>query len=479
MCQLNRSYTVPVVCALALLSYVIPGVSSASGNSHKQLSTQLNQLLKKLEPGKGKNAFRLPDSHQYRQIPQDRNNRITAAKVRLGKLLFHETAVGTEATADDRVETYSCATCHHAAAGFKAGIPQGIGDGGSGFANKGSKRRLAAGMNPDAADNHPDKPDLQPVTSPAALNAAYQPVMLWDGSLGNGQEGINRGAAKLNVVGPPGVMVNAFGLAGLESQVLAGTRVHRLRFDKNSILQTNKTYKRLYKKAFPNGYTGHIPGGSIVTPEALGAAKAIAAYERTILANKAPFQRWIRGKRSAMTTAQLRGALLFFGEKGNCVSCHTGPALSSAPDAVADDMFFSVGFDDFDLNNSRIFGSVSDEVKRGRGNFTGNASDNFKFKVPQLYNLKDTKVFGHGASFSSIGAVIRYKNKAVPQKHTRNLAHNFVPLHLNQREIRDLTNFVSNALYDPRLKRYQPRRLPSGNCFPAGDFQSALDLRCW
>lgn len=464
---------------LLLLLLSLPGTTSAN-NNHHDLSQQLKSALRLHAPAKGPAAFLLPNERNYRAIPQDRiNNPITPAKVRLGKLLFHETGVGTETTSAERTETYSCATCHHAGAGFKSGIVQGIGDGGHGFARKGSKRRMAKGMNPEAPDGDPSKPDIQPVTSPAALNAAYQNVMLWDGALGNANGSVNSGAANLFTVGPPELKVNEFGLHGLETQVLAGTRVHRLRFDNKSILQTNKHYKRLYRRAFPDGDTGYIPPDSKVTPEALGAAKAIAAYERTLLANRAPFQRWLRGKRNAMTTKQLKGALLFFG-KANCVSCHTGPALSSAVGANETDMFFNVGFKDLDTRRKNIHGTVPEDVRRGRGNFTGKPKDDFKFKIPQLYNLKDTSVFGHGGSFKSIKQVLLYKNRGKPQKrNTRNLADEFQPLGLNSRELRELEAFLKTALYDPHLSRYQPRSIPSGNCFPAGDIKSAIDLRCW
>jgi len=466
-------------CTLLILalSFLTPFGYANANETRDALSAQLLELIER--NGQGLSTFLLPDRHDFEAIPQDPDNPVTAAKVKLGKLLFHETGVGTDTLSSDRSETYSCATCHHAGAGFKAGIKQGIGDGGSGFAGNGSQRRLASGMNENADDNDPSKPDFQPVASPAALNTAFQDVMLWDGALGNTNGGINSGVANVLSAGPADVRANAFGLSGLETQVLAGTRVHRLRFDNNSVLQTNRRYQRLYANAYPDGDTGYIPAGSSVTPEALGAAKAIAAYERTILANRAPFQRWLRGRSKAMSVRELRGAILFF-DKGNCVACHTGPALSSKVSSSAEEMFFNVGFADLDTSQRSILGTVPEGVSRGRGNFTGNELDDYKFKVPQLYNLKDAKVYGHGASFSTIMQVLKYKNEGVPQREgTRNLAPEFQPLGLNIAELRALRAFIKTGLHDPYLSRYQPRRLPSGNCFPAADFKSALDLRCW
>jgi len=95
-------------------------------------------------------------------------------------MIFHDTAFslnGVSGTA----QTWSCATCHHAAAGFKSGVLQGIGEGGIGFGEDGSERTLKEGFNADAEEGSLNKPDLQPVTSPTVLNAAYQDVMLWNG----------------------------------------------------------------------------------------------------------------------------------------------------------------------------------------------------------------------------------------------------------------------------------------------------------
>ncbi|MBX2883103.1 MAG: hypothetical protein KTR32_24330, partial [Granulosicoccus sp.] len=295
----------------------------------------------------------------------------------------------------------------------------------------------------------------------------------------NAEGGPNSGITTVLNAGPPGLVVNGFLLPGLETQVLAGTQVHRLRFDNNSILQTNPKYQRLFKKAYPNGVNGLVPNGSSVSREGLGAAKAIAAYERTLLANQAPFQLWLQGNHNALNSSQLEGALLFFG-KANCVSCHTGPALSTAPGTPAERMFFNVGFKDLNTKKRNILGTVSEGVSRGRGNFTGNPNDDYKFKTPQLYNLANTKVFGHGGSFKSLKQVLNYKNRGKPQrKGTRNLAEEFQPLNLTTKELKHLHSFLATALLDPNLKRYQPRKLPSGNCFPAADFKSALDLRCW
>ena len=100
-------------------------------------------------------------------------------------------------------------------------------------------------------------------------------------------------------------------------------------------------------------------------------------------------------------------------------------------------------------------------------------------KVPQLYNLKDSPFYGHGGSFSSIREVIKYKNRARSQNDnfsTSDLATDFVPLRLSNKEIDQLNTFLTKGLYDPALDRYVPTSLPSGNCFPNNDLVSKIDL---
>ena len=187
------------------------------------------------------------------------------------------------------------------------------------------------------------------------------------------------------------------------------------------------------------------------------AAQSMAAYERTVLTNRAPFQKWLRGDKTAMTDNQLKGAQLFFGDAG-CSNCHTGPALSSRQYAPADEVFMAVGFADLDAMNF-IVGEVSENVRKGRGGFTKQDLDNYKFKIPTLYNLRDTNIFGHGASFASVRQVVEYKNNAIPQADipTEYQDYRFTPLGLTEEEIDILVDFLENSLYDTELNRYSPQ----------------------
>lgn len=449
---------------------LLAACGSDSQSIEERLSDELEQSVVAAANGAGLAAFTLPDETDLANIPTDPLNPLTAEKVALGQMLYHETGLSTAGTDVARTGTYSCASCHHFAAGFKAGVPQGVADGGEAFGLVGEARILGAGMDPGAADGDPLKPDLQPLASPTTLNVAFQEVMLWNGQFGNSSaSAINAGIAPA-VLATPGTpkVANTRGLSGVETQAVAGLGVHRLNVEVDSLLQSHPDYQALFQSAFP---------ASTDTLE--DAAKAIAAYERTLLTTQAPFQRWLAGDRSALTASELRGGILFFGEAG-CIGCHTGPALSSAPGASANEVFHAVGFADFDINDPRIHGNVDSATARGRGGFTGVADDNFKFKIPPLYNLTDAGFYGHGASFNSVRDVVAYKNAAVAQKASSiaQLSPAFTPLGLSESEIDDLTTFIELGLHDPDLARYVPQSLPSGNCFPNADSQSLTDLGC-
>jgi cytochrome c peroxidase len=399
-----------------------------------------------------KHALVQPSSTDYSAIPADINNPITAAKVELGKLLFHETSIATVPLYEESKFTYSCASCHHADAGFQSGIRQGIGEGGVGFGLRGEGRE----KNPMYQEQFLD---VQPVRSPTILNVAYQEAMLWNGQFG--AKGINEGTQANWTPGTPKEN-NNLGFEGVEIQAVAGLGVHRLKMEASYII--NSGYKALFDAAFPN-----IPESERYTQ--LNGALAIAAYERTVLSNQAPFQRWLKGDKSAMTPQQIEGAKIFFG-KANCFACHSGPALNSMT-------FHAYGMND--LAGPEIATVIDDATKRGRGGFTGNPEDDYKFKTPQLYNLKDGNFLGHGSSFNSVRAVVEYKNAAEPQNPAvplEKLSELFIPLNLTSDEINQLVAFVEDALYDPNLLRYVPEQLPSGNCFPNADPMSSEDLGC-
>ena len=395
----------------------------------------------------------MPESDDYIAIPGDPNNPITSEKVVLGKFLFHETQLAVDAKYAVGSGTYSCASCHHAPAGFQSGLKQGIGDGGVGFGIQGEGRIKSPNYAADSLD-------VQPIRSPTALNVAFQEVMLWNGQFG--ATGINSGTESAWTPGTPKA-TNALGFQGVETQAIAGLGVHRLNV--NPDLVQNGPYKTYFDEAFPA-----VPENERYT--LINAGLAIAAYERTLLANEAPFQKFLKGETHNMSDNELQGGIVFYG-KGKCYECHSGPGMNGLS-------FHALGMND--LTGNDFFGMVDDATRRGRGGFTGDTADDYKFKTPQLYNLRDLEFFGHGGSFSTVGAIVAYKNAAVaenPNVPENQLAETFIPLNLTDEEVNQLTLFIENALYDANLSRYVPESTPAGSeCFPNADIQSQQDLGC-
>jgi cytochrome c peroxidase len=314
-----------------------------------QSDRELMQLMKLASPNGTLEYYLLPSSSDYASIPQDPRNPITPAKVELGKLLFHETCISVDGKgASQNFQTWSCASCHHVDAGFQAGVRQGIAEGGMGFGFQGEGRHPIPGY-PDTAY------DVQPVKSPSILNIAYQEVVLWNGQFG--ATGPNAGTEAQWTPGSP-KEVNHLGYQGVESQAIGAMTVHRLRID-TQMFQQLPEYQYLFNAAFSN-----LPPEERVTK--ITAGLAIAAYERTVLANESPFQKWLRGDYSAMNEDQKKGALLFFG-KAECSTCHTGPALNSME-------FYAFGMKDL-LGPDIINADPYDGAHMGRGGFTGKFED--------------------------------------------------------------------------------------------------------
>lgn len=416
--------------------------------------SELHNIIAQHGGASGIQHFILPNDGDWGAIPQDPNNPITTAKVELGKLLFHETALSNRAKYSVGNGTFSCASCHHAQAQFQSGLAQGVADGGIGFGTEGEGRSIHPLYSSKTCD-------VQAIKSPTTLNSAFQTNQLWNGQFG--ATDLNVGTEHLWTEGTPKAK-NQLGFEGVETQAIAGLEVHRMLLDK-SFVEEYPEYKDRFDQVFAD-----TPEGERYSN--LTAGLAIAAYERTLLSNQAPFQQWLKGNENALNEQELQGAKLFFGKAG-CVSCHTGPGLNSMA-------FHAIGMED--LQQERAFHvEYSAAEHLGRGGFTGHQNDMYKFKVPQLYNLKESKFFGHGSSMNSLAEVVEYKNAGVKENSRvidSQLASEFRPLNLTDSEMADLTAFLEDGLYDPQIERFVPDDIPSGLCFPNNDTLSASDQGC-
>lgn len=416
------------------------------------LDNVLLDLLVTASPSSNIDFFKLPHHTTYSAIPQDPKNPITEAKVKLGKMLFYETGFSLESHSEELMMTFSCGTCHDADISFQSDLAQAIGDGGVGT---GVNRKIFEGTSAEVSD-------IYGIRTPSLLNVAYQNNMHWNGEFG--AKGENEGLDALWLNGTE-LFVNQLGLEGPEAQSIASIDRHRMLVNEEII--TSYGYQKYFDNAFPEVYKPLRYNNET-------AGKALAAYQRTLTAYDAPFQKWLRGEYEEMLDVEKRGAILFFG-KANCVNCHTGPALNS-------NEFHALGMKDlFQCEDEILIANNNDPVNLGRGGFTKNEDENYQFKVPQLYNLKDANYLGHGSSFTSIKDIIKYKNKAKKQNENvpdEYLSDHFLSLGLTDEEVSDLGYFIKHALYDPNISRYKPQEILSNFCFPNNDELSKQELGC-
>jgi cytochrome c peroxidase len=417
---------------------------------------ELKSIVSKTATSGDISEYLLPDGKDLNAIPnQDVKNKLNAEKVALGKMLFFEPGIGLVGKNKALKQAYSCSSCHVPNQGFTPGRFQGIADGAIGFGQHGEGRVKSPLYQGDDVDAQ----GARPLTM---HNLAYVTNTLWAGNFGS--FGTNVGTE--NVWKQDTLTeINFLGLEGLEANNFRALQVHRQFMDK--AIADSLGYKALFDKAFPD-----IAESERYTLKTT--AFAIAAYFRTILTNEAPFQKWLRGDFEAMTTQQKRGAAVFFG-KAHCTNCHRGPALNQMSyQAIGVYNLYQSGFQVFRTDEK-------DKRNLGRGGFTGRAEDMHKFKVPQLYNLKNIGFYFHGSSKRTLEDVIEYFDKGSPENNlvpASQISTLFKPLNLTSQEKADLTEFIKNGLYDANIDRYVPKNVMSGMCFPNNDAQSKKDMGC-
>ena len=253
-------------------------------------------------------------------------------------------------------------------------------------------------------------------------------------------------------------------MKGLETQNIEGLKLHRMVV--NEEIVEDLGYKGYFDMAF-----SEFPKENRYTLTT--ASFAISAYLRSVMANKSPFQQWLKGDYAAMTENQKKGAMVFFG-KARCYHCHDGPALNNP------DKFYAIGVNDLaDIGGLNT--SIDDPRNLGRGGWTELEEDMYKFKVPQLYNLKNAGFYFHGSSKTSLRDVVEYFDRGVKENERvpdTQMAPYIRPLNLTIAEKEQLTDFLENALFDPDFDRYVPKQMPSGNCSPNADPISKKDMGC-
>jgi len=188
--------------------------------------------------------------------------------------------------------------------------------------------------------------------------------------------------------------------------------------------------------AYQTAFARIFGTGNTVTAQNLG--RVIAAYERTLLANNAPYDRYRRGDVSAMTDAQKRGMVLFI--QNGCNTCHNGPMFSDY--------------------KTHVLGVVdNDKLGTDKGQ-----KDTYAFRTPTLRNVTLTAPYMHtGKQTSLANVLVFYDVVKTGDQLNPNVPVSRLDSLLRPRVTRsnDLIEFL-HALTDENFDKSIPVSVPSG-----------------
>jgi len=268
----------------------------------------------------------------YPAMPIRENNPVSAEKEELGRLLYFDPILSGD-------NTISCAHCHHPDLGFTDNRALSMGRGGSGI---GQDRKGGLVLRRG---------------SPTIWNSAYNHLQFWDGRADD-----------------------------LEHQASFPIQdMKEMAQDKDELVQELlqvPEYVQLFNEVFGNS------AGPALTFENI--TFAIAAFERTIIANNSRFDKYAQGDHLALSTSERHGLNLFRSLKTRCFECHNFPTFNN-PD------FKVVGVPD--INDQ--------EPDLGRAEIAGKGYER-AFKVPTLRNIALTAPYMHNGTFQTLEEVIDF-----------------------------------------------------------------------
>lgn len=262
---------------------------------------------------------------------------------------------------------WACSTCHNPALAYGDGVPRSLG-----FGNEKELGRHA----------------------PTLFNVAYNEYQFWDGRVGS-----------------------------LEEQAKAPIQ---------NTKEMNSQPEELMKKisAIP-GYRSRFVAVFGEEPNFENLAKAIATFERTVIAKNSPFDHYAMGENTALSSQEKRGLILFV-SKAACSRCHNGPNFT-------DNKFHNLGLPQV--------GPL--KVDLGRYQVTKQDQDRRAFKTPTLRNITLTSPYMHNGAFKTLEEVLDFYNRGGEDDAKK--SEEIFPLHLTDQEQKDVVAFLKALTGDLNL----------------------------
>jgi len=244
--------------------------------------------------------------------------------------------------------------------------------------------------------------------APTVWNAAFHSVQFWDGRAPSLEE---------QAKGPP-VNPIEMGMPNLDAVI---DRVRHI-----------PGYKPYFEKAFG--------AGDVVTMD--NAAKAIAAYERTLITPGSAYDRYVKGDKKALTAQQVKGMDAF--AAAGCMSCHQGAAFNG-PALPAGTGFF-MKFPTYPDSVYTVKYKLTDDP--GRASATKDPADAGMWRVPTLRNLTYTAPYMHTGSVKTLPEAVRV------------MASTQLDKTLTDAEVADIVAFLE-SLSGPFPQQTMPRLPPT------------------
>lgn len=239
-------------------------------------------------------------------------------------------------------------------------------------------------------------------SAPTIINAAYQHFQFWDG---RAQE--------------------------LEGQAL-GPIQNPIEMDMTLpevVARLNKIagYRRQFREVFNTDATEE------------NIARAISAFERTVLSGDAPYDRFKAGDKKALSAAAARGYDVYF-NKAHCSACHSG-----------------ANFTDGSFHNLGV-GIDASEPDVGRQTVSKLLGDRGAFKTPTLREIARSAPYMHDGRFKTIEEVLDYYDKGCTPNDQ--LDEEIYPLKLSSQQKADLATFLKEGLSSDKYPLIEPPKLP-------------------
>ena len=233
------------------------------------------------------------------------------------------------------------------------------------------------------------------VNSPTVFNAEKQIAQFWDGR------------AKTLAEQATGPITNPLEMA-MTPELAEG------------VIRSIPGYRPYFEKAFGSK-----------NPTFSEIAEALAAFETTLTTPNAPFERYLKGDKNALTQQQIDGLKLF--RRSGCIRCHSGNLLGGTS-------FQKVG---------SVRPYVTDNSSKGRMDVSGKPWDEMMFKVPKLLNVERTAPYFHD------GAV-----KTLPDA-VKKMADIQLDMNLSEKQVEEIVAFLESLNGElPKIEK--PTLPPSG-----------------